>query len=210
MAALSLDQYLRIAVLRSRFTAASSDAETKKNDSESFETCCPLPFHLQDLCLLVVINELDCYPTELLASLPYWLRYRVLSNVPALDLARLEHTPVASGVDTDEIWKSRVKANNNQAQYKSSLAVSRGSSDAGKTGSPNKNSPFQLNISRDHNLYSSSLLYYGRNSLITDVIKDLSDTKDLELSTGNRRLLEIASDLPVSYTHLTLPTIYSV
>ena len=61
---------------------------------------------LQDLCLLEVINDLDSYPVELLSSLPHWLRYRLLNNLPVLDLCRLHRTPVASGVDTEKIWKS--------------------------------------------------------------------------------------------------------
>ena len=65
-----------------------------------------LPLSLQDLCLLEVINDLDSYPVELLSSLPHWLRYRLLNNLPVLDLCRLGHTPVATGVDTEEIWKS--------------------------------------------------------------------------------------------------------
>ena len=43
---------------------------------------------------------------ELLSFLPHWLRYRLLNNLPVLDLCRLDHTPVARGVDTEEIWKS--------------------------------------------------------------------------------------------------------
>ena len=140
---------------------------------------------------MVIINELDCYPTELLTSLPYWLRYRILNNVPALDLARLEHTPVANGINTAEIWKSREKTDNPQAQRNLGLV------DADKTEAPYKHSPFQLNASRDRNLYSSSLLYrgYGRNSLTADIVKDLSGTKDSEFSIGTYRVLEIASDL---------------
>ena len=132
MATMSFDRLLRLFLLQNRSTAANNDAhaETKKNDSESFEICCPLPFYLQDLCLLVIINELDCYPTELLTSLPYWLRYRILNNVPALDLARLEHTSVANGINTAEIWKSREKTNNPQAQRNLGLV------DADRTETP--------------------------------------------------------------------------
>jgi len=71
------------------------------------DVCCPLPFSLQDLCLLVVLNDLDWYQVKLLASLPQWLRHRLLSILPALDLCRLEHTPLATGVDVDIIWNSR-------------------------------------------------------------------------------------------------------
>ena len=64
---------------------------------------------LQDLCLLKVINDLDSYPVELLSSLPHWLRYRLLNNLPVLDLCRLDHTPLARGVDIDKLWTARVK-----------------------------------------------------------------------------------------------------
>ena len=65
-----------------------------------------LPLSLQDLCLLKVINDLDSYPVELLSSLPHWVRYRLLNNLPVLDLCRLEHTRVARGVNAEEIWGS--------------------------------------------------------------------------------------------------------
>lgn len=71
--------------------------------------CCPLPFTLQDLCLLVLISDLDCHRTDVLGSLPRWLRKRLLNALPALDLCRLERTPVADGVDIDAIWKCRFK-----------------------------------------------------------------------------------------------------
>ena len=57
-----------------------------------------LPFIFQDLSLLKVINDLDSYPVELLATLPRWLRHRLLDNLPALDFCRLEDTAVAEGV----------------------------------------------------------------------------------------------------------------
>ena len=180
------------------FRAIHQIRSARVDDPE--ETCCPLPFFLQDLCLLAVINELDCFPTELLAALPKWLRYRILNNVPALDLARLEHTPVASGVNTDEIWKSRVNADSagsTQTRQHSSLwcrSTIDGQLSVGKTKSP---SPFQLNISRDRNLYSSSLSDHGSKSLTLtkDIISDLSDVKDSQLSIGSHRLLEMVSDL---------------
>ena len=70
-----------------------------------------LPLPLQDLCLLALINELDSYPVELLASLPHWLRHRLLYSIPALDLCRLDHTPIARGMDVDgELWDPRLQA----------------------------------------------------------------------------------------------------
>ena len=69
----------------------------------------PLPPSLQDICLCVVMNDLDSYPVELLASLPRWMRYRLLDNLPAHDLCRLDRTSMVKGVNIEEIWNSRVK-----------------------------------------------------------------------------------------------------
>ena len=80
----------------------------------------PLP--LQDLCLLEVINDLDSYPVELLSSLPHWMRYRLLNNLPVLDLCQLDHTLLARGVDIDKVWKARVES---EPEIKSSF-LSRG------------------------------------------------------------------------------------
>ena len=76
-------------------------------ETESEEGGFVLPFTLQDLCLLEVINDLNYYPDDLLASLPHWLRYRLLHNLPAIDLCRLARTRVAVGIDVAEIWKPR-------------------------------------------------------------------------------------------------------
>ena len=69
--------------------------------------CCPLPLSLQDLSLLVVVCDLDLHEVCSLASLPGSVRHRLLSVLPAIDLARLESTPVAAGVDVAAIWGSR-------------------------------------------------------------------------------------------------------
>ena len=66
-----------------------------------------LPLSLQDLSLLEVINDVDSFPVDLLSSLPQWLRYRLLNNLPVLDLCRLEHSTVASGINRDELWDTR-------------------------------------------------------------------------------------------------------
>ena len=103
------------------------------------------------------------------------MRHRILSSAPALDLVRLECTPVASGLNIDEIWKSLLKATN---KYRD------------QSSEPEK--PFQLNISRDYHRNLFSRL----NAAIREIIKDLSDIKGSELiSTGNRYLTEMASDL---------------
>ena len=64
-----------------------------------------LPLALQHLSLLVLVENLSSYPVELLASLPLWLRRRLLRNLPPLDLCTLDSTAVALGIDVDEIWK---------------------------------------------------------------------------------------------------------
>ena len=72
----------------------------------NLEPSCLLPLSLQDLCLLQMISDLDSYPVEVLASLPHWLRKRLLNNLPALDLCHLECTPIARGVDITEVWNN--------------------------------------------------------------------------------------------------------
>ena len=64
------------------------------------------PFRLQDSCLITIINRLDSYPVDWLALLPLQTRHRLLTNLPILDLCRLDHTTVAEGIDIDDIWKS--------------------------------------------------------------------------------------------------------
>ena len=64
------------------------------------------PFQLQDFCLMTIINELDSYPVDWLALLPLQIRHHLLTNLPILDLCRLDHTSVADGIDIDNIWKS--------------------------------------------------------------------------------------------------------
>ena len=93
------------------------------------ETCCSLPFCLQDLCLLAVINDLNRYPNELLASMPLWLRRRLLSCVPALELCRMSSTPVANGVDIDEIWKTRLPKDDKKQNVKNAFQLDVDSSD---------------------------------------------------------------------------------
>ena len=52
-----------------------------------------------------LINDLENYSLELLALLPLRLHYRLLANLPVLDLRQLECTSVALGVDLESIWK---------------------------------------------------------------------------------------------------------
>ena len=169
---------------------AGSEAKSQMDIDDSEEMCCPLPFLLQDLCLLVVVNELDCYPTELLATLPYWLRYRILSIAPALDLARLEHTPVANGVDTDEIWKSRPKANEQDSHARQLTTSTEGSNpfhfDVTSSFSTKDSLPFILGV---------GFIITGDHSLIEHISKDLEVGPDNQFSIGNQSMIEIASAL---------------
>ena len=73
------------------------------------------PLSLQDLCLLCVINSVDSYPVELLATLPRWLRNQLLHSLPVLDLCHLDCTPVARGVDTNTIWTAKLKRDQHKA-----------------------------------------------------------------------------------------------
>ena len=72
---------------------------------EKLNGCLPLP--LQHLSLMVLVSELESYPVELLASLPHWLRYRLINNLPALDLCRLDFTAVVKDIDINKIWKDK-------------------------------------------------------------------------------------------------------
>ena len=64
-----------------------------------------IPLSLEDSCLAWLVSDLEHYPPELLALLPLRLRYRLLANVPVLDLCQLEHTSVAEGIDLESIWE---------------------------------------------------------------------------------------------------------
>ena len=104
-------------------TPMDSDPSAAAEMEESDECGFILPFTLQDLCLLAIIN--NPYPYEILASLPLWLRRRLLNNLPAVDLARLARTPVARDVNIAEIWKPRTIAPNvycNTARWDNKLA----------------------------------------------------------------------------------------
>lgn len=155
----------------------------KKLKSSSEDPCCSLPFYLQDLCLLVVINDLGSYSTDLLASLPYWLRHRLLRCVPALDLCRLEGTAVAKGVNIDDIWMKRSKKRSTDRLTSFSAADETGTC-------------FPLNVHRDrHSFQSLARRFSAKQSkeLIEKVTADVSS--DEEITSGHKYLLEIASDL---------------
>jgi hypothetical protein len=106
-----------------------------------------LPLPLQDFCLLRVISDLDGYPVDLLASLPRWLRYRLLNSLPALDLCRLDHTAVATGIDVNLLWEARLQilTEANPAGRGGQRAVSRSTSQSA-TSVQTDQSHFQLDL----------------------------------------------------------------
>ena len=156
--------------------------QVKKLKSSSKDPCYSLPFYLQDLCLLVVINDLGSYSTELLASLLYWLHHRLLRCVPALDLCRLGGTLVAKGVNINDIWTSRLK------QPRTDRLRSFSADDKTRTY-------FPLNLCKDRS--SFSLAYRLSASRIDELIKKVTAdvSKDDEVTPGHKYPLEIASGL---------------
>ena len=65
-----------------------------------------IPLALENCCLAWLVSDLEHYPPELLALLPLRLHYRLLANLPVLDLCQLEHnTSVAEGIDLESIWE---------------------------------------------------------------------------------------------------------
>ena len=158
---------------------------------EEDETCCPLPLLLQDLCLLVVVNDVNSYPVELLSSLPRWLRSRLLAALPALQLFGLESSPIAEGIDVDELWKARVNGS----------TVTRITSHTPQA--IQKMPGFQLEIGNISGMLSShfSLSYYvfsgpAMNNLANEIkstIKVVTETENC--SAMKAYLLEIASNI---------------
>ena len=61
---------------------------------------------LEEMCYLYLVSNLDYFPDDLLALLPFTLRKCLLRWLPAVDLDRLQRTPVSSGIDTTPVWKS--------------------------------------------------------------------------------------------------------
>ena len=88
---------------------ALDEVTSKLKQEEIGEVCCPLPLPLQDLCLLVIVSDLNTHQVDLLASLPRWFRQCLLYVLPALDLGRLEHTAIAAGLDVEPIWNCKWK-----------------------------------------------------------------------------------------------------
>ena len=61
------------------------------------------PPSLQDLCFVRLISNLETFAHESLALLPWRLRQRLLVNLPAIDICKLDNTAVTKGID---VWET--------------------------------------------------------------------------------------------------------
>ena len=155
-----------------------------------------LPFRLQDLCLLEVINDLESYSVELLSSLPLRTRRRILNNIPVVDLYRLEDTPIAEGVDMEEVWKKvRQHIAPQMMLWKSNLAAG--------TIDPARH-PFELNVRsmeerKPSVSYLHSTLYYlNTHKVLTYAFRDCKEKAGNEYkskSKGDAVMLDILTDI---------------
>ena len=150
---------------------------TEKQDlgMDFSEPCCPLPFLLQDLCLLALIRDLDKYPLELLASMPFWLRNSLLKNLPVLDLCRLESTPVAREVDVNMIWKSRVEEDN----IENAQSPSRDFLDQFLGPKKEVKSSFELNVGSNLDVAHRSTDYNPANTVSKEIKMAFQQLKQL-------------------------------
>jgi len=181
------------------------ESKFKAQQEDGGDVCCPLPFSLQDLCLLVVISDLDCHQVKLLASLPHWLRHRLLNILPALDLGRLEHTPLAIGVDVDAIWNSRWKEKIPRSipSLRSMFGLHRHlQSPSSGEGSQSAGSFFQLNVSKINDIFSTDVSQLStlpsrplENVLLKEMRSAFQALEECKLPHGKKCLLNMASDV---------------
>lgn len=169
-----------------------------------------LPLPLQDFCLLRVINDLSGYPVELLASLPRWLRYRLLNNLPTLDLCRLDHTAVATGIDVDQIWETRLQTppKRSKVRQRCDRHISRSPSRSA-TSVQNDQSLFHLDIPQVLSFKPLSIYNFqpqlaecspALKEKITSVFKNVREMETL--SARDKVLLNIASNFLYRLPHL--------
>ena len=73
------------------------------------------PVRLQVQCLLYIIGHISFdavgtgLPPNSLGLLPRFIRIKLLLLLPAIDVAKLENTPVISGISMNEIWETICK-----------------------------------------------------------------------------------------------------
>lgn len=61
---------------------------------------------LEDQCFWYVICNIQEFPPSALSLLPQAIRYRLLLNLPAVSIWKLEDTSVIHGVDTYKLWEA--------------------------------------------------------------------------------------------------------
>ena len=61
---------------------------------------------LEELCYQHILGTLEEYPVETLALLPAGIRTHMLSNIPVMDVCRLEETSFTFGLEMNLIWKT--------------------------------------------------------------------------------------------------------
>ena len=67
-------------------------------------SCLLLP--LQKICLLKLISDLESFSPDSLALLPLHFRHQLMCYLPAVDVCRLEHSNVVSGLDDmNKVWE---------------------------------------------------------------------------------------------------------
>ena len=61
---------------------------------------------LQKICLLKLISDLEAFSPDSLTLLPLHCRHQLMCYLPAVDLCRLEHSNVVSGLDDmNKVWE---------------------------------------------------------------------------------------------------------
>ena len=163
----------------------------QSSTEESEGEYCPLPLLLQDLCLFVVVNDFNKYPVELLSSLPCWLRCRLIKALPALYLSGLESSPVAEGINVDELWNS-VNGSNSASSSMQELTFR----------SISAKRCFQLNVGDAIGLHSflcspcNSSFSAGRRleNEVKTAFKDVEE-RETKIPAVKAYLLTVASDI---------------
>lgn len=65
------------------------------------------PLSLQDQCFVHLISNFESFTCESLALLPLRLRHKLLVNLPAVDICKLESTPMAKGLNmSSNVWET--------------------------------------------------------------------------------------------------------
>ena len=77
---------------------------------------------LQMQCYMFIVGHLDELPFDVIALLPIGIRRKLLLMLPALDICKLEETPVTDGISMGyEIWK--LKCDRHKFKYKDMMTL---------------------------------------------------------------------------------------